>query len=383
MTTPYSRLPIRKTGIGGFAIIFCLLLVATLYADQSACPPIGAIRWDAWHGKHGPVGVAVEKSLGPSQWHSRIPFCGRVRGNDQVEIECDSLDVMEKEIRYAEQAGISYWAFLAYDQNDPLSLSFRNYLASPNKDKIKFSLISQFGRWGSRKTYLERNKYFIELMKDPSYQKVKGNRPLFFVYKIEEERLQSLWGGVSGFRPVIDQLRSDAVKAGLENPYIVVMDASPERAKKLSDDLGFDAISSYATFPGKEGKGGAPFYVLSDHVRNYWEISKRTGGQVVPLVMAGWDNRPRASSPGPWQKASGQKLGQIFFTSPKPEELAKLVADAINWTSKNSDRSGPNPIIIYAWNEHDEGGWIAPTLGEGDARVAAVGKTVLSICRSK
>ncbi len=29
-------------------------------------------------------------------------------------------------------------------------------------------------------------------------------------------------------------------------------------------------------------------------------------------------------------------------------------------------------MLIYAWNEHDEGGWLCPTLGEGRARILAL-----------
>jgi len=31
-------------------------------------------------------------------------------------------------------------------------------------------------------------------------------------------------------------------------------------------------------------------------------------------------------------------------------------------------------VIIYAWNEFDEGGWLCPTLTEGDSRVQALGR---------
>ena len=35
-----------------------------------------------------------------------------------------------------------------------------------------------------------------------------------------------------------------------------------------------------------------------------------------------------------------------------------------------------NAIIIYAWNENDEGGWLIPTLSEGTARLDAIARVL-------
>jgi hypothetical protein len=33
-------------------------------------------------------------------------------------------------------------------------------------------------------------------------------------------------------------------------------------------------------------------------------------------------------------------------------------------------------VIIYAWNEFDEGGWICPTISEGTSRLDAISKVL-------
>ena len=38
--------------------------------------------------------------------------------------------------------------------------------------------------------------------------------------------------------------------------------------------------------------------------------------------------------------------------------------------------STANTVMIYAWNEFDEGGWLAPTLSEGAARIDALAKVL-------
>jgi len=61
-----------------------------------------------------------------------------------------------------------------------------------------------------------------------------------------------------------------------------------------------------------------------------------------------------------------------------PDELAAHIRAAIDWTQANRDLNPANAIIIYAWNEHDEGGWLQPTLGSDgkadEARIKALGK---------
>ena len=53
----------------------------------------------------------------------------------------------------------------------------------------------------------------------------------------------------------------------------------------------------------------------------------------------------------------------IDATTASPEELAAHLREAIAWTQANRDINPANVILIYAWNEHDEGGWLQPTLG--------------------
>ena len=44
-----------------------------------------------------------------------------------------------------------------------------------------------------------------------------------------------------------------------------------------------------------------------------------------------------------------------------PAQLTKHLQEVLDWTAHNPDLTPANAVIIYAWNEHDEGGWLAPT----------------------
>jgi hypothetical protein len=42
---------------------------------------------------------------------------------------------------------------------------------------------------------------------------------------------------------------------------------------------------------------------------------------------------------------------------------------ALDWIKANPKSAEAKAVLIYAWNEFDEGGWLAPTLTEGTARL--------------
>ncbi len=48
------------------------------------------------------------------------------------------------------------------------------------------------------------------------------------------------------------------------------------------------------------------------------------------------------------------------------------MASALEWNRTNPKAGEANAVIIYAWNEFDEGGWICPTLSEGTGRLDAI-----------
>ena len=80
---------------------------------------------------------------------------------------------------------------------------------------------------------------------------------------------------------------------------------------------------------------------------------------MVPLVNAGWDGRPR-QYPGVW------------FLPPTPAELAANLRGAFDWIRANPETAKADTVLVYAWNEHDEGGWLCPTTAEGAARLDAI-----------
>ena len=57
-----------------------------------------------------------------------------------------------------------------------------------------------------------------------------------------------------------------------------------------------------------------------------------------------------------------------------------VLRDAMKFMREHTDICEANALIVYAWNEYDEGGWLAPTRsahGPNTSRLDAV-RTVLS-----
>ena len=309
---------------------------------------VGAIRWDAWHGDAGlgsgkenftengmvlTPGMVVERSLSPKHWHYRLPFYAKIVGENKVEARANTQEVMDQEITYASRAQLDYWAFLTYDPKSPMSIGMNLYLSSSIKSKVKFCVILHHVRQTT-----EEVDRIVQYMKDKDYVQVLGNRPLLYA---------SCWAQ----KPFYDALIRAAGVAGLGQPYLVNMG-------NFQAEVGFDAVSSYL------GYGSGP-----------WDEAKKNGRKVIPTVSAGFDRRPRVENPVPWEgggKGSPVEGGPLESSEVSAANIAANVASALEWNKRNPEAGEANAVIIYAWNEFDEGGWICPTLSEGTARLDAI-----------
>ena len=345
------------------------------HSNPAERPLAGAIRWDAWHGDRGVPGRAVQIALAPEQYQYRLPFFAKVVSDSQVVIDGASQDVMDQEIEYAVSAGLDYWAFVTYDENDSMFLGLKLFLSSERKRGMKFSLITEHGRWGSQENYKSRITRFAGFLKEESYLKVLNGRPLVYLGFIQDDTLTKNWGGIEGFRKAVDEFRDMARQNGSGDPYIVIMEPNPVRGATLAKQLGADAISAYAA---QGGESAAPYSALAAYAQRFWDRCRATGSAVVPIVMSGWDRRPRIEYPMPWETWQQAGVGLDKYYEPAtPWELAGHLERAMLWIEDNPNAAPARAALIYAWNENDEGGWLTPTLCDGAIRLDAV-RQVLS-----
>ncbi len=93
----------------------------------------------------------------------------------------------------------------------------------------------------------------------------------------------------------------------------------------------------------------------------------------IPEVTAGWDKRP-------WEGSQGlnQKPGW-YFPDRTPAALGQFLRSAIEWMDEHPEQTTKERLIlVYAWNEFGEGGYVAPTKGDPEGRyLEAVKSAVL------
>jgi hypothetical protein len=247
-----------------------------------------------------------------------------------------------------------------------MSIGLNRYRSSAGRGKIRFCAVTECGRWGDP-AFVDR---LSDLMTEAGYLKVLNGRPVIYLGFITDDKVRERWGDAAGLRREVDRMRAGAIRKGAGNPYLVIMDFKPEQGRKWLDALGADALSAYAV-PG--GGAGAPYSDLAAHAERFWERCREAGAGVAPIVMSGWDRRPRVARPMPWETWQQPGAGiEKYYGAPTPGELAAHLKRALDWVGAHADPASARLIIIYAWNENDEGGWLTPTLGEGTARLDAI-----------
>ena len=339
-------------------------------------PIVGAIRWDAWYGVGGVV-KEVAFSLGQPKYHFRLPWFAQVTGDGNVIINGDSQAIMDQEIAYAAQAGLNYWAFVDYLEEAPdLSIGLHRYLGARDKKGIRYCLIEEGARLDQAgvKAWSKIVDHFCH----PDYQAVLNGRPILGVFGKTTKLSKSEW----------DELRKQTIAAGLKTPYLVLMGQGAEREREA---LGFDAVSEYAC-SGKGYTTDPDSYkrLTTQSVREQlWSKWQRERTPCVTFATAGWDTRPRQERPPSWcswvtatpdPTPPAQQKPLLDACTAPPDELTAHLRAALEWTKANRDLNPANVILIYAWNEHDEGGWLQPTLGldgkPNEERIQALGKVL-------
>ena len=166
---------------------------------------------------------------------------------------------------------------------------------------------------------------------------------------------------------------NEAREQGL-SPYCVFMGWHPAADIKKCQPWGFDAVSSYAR-PGKQEK----FSELTKATeKDCWDNAVYAKAPYVPIVTTGWDKNPRIDNPVSWEKGGGYHKQKVFPSRAAPDEIASHLNNALTFVRKQNKLCESQAIIMYAWNEYDEGGWLAPTRGPDGkpdhSRLDAVGK---------
>lgn len=326
--------------------------------SRQSTPVVGAIRWDGWVGPLNKAGLEVEHTLGPHRYHYRAPFYSREIGEDSIQCRAVTQQIIDKEIAYASYGGIRYWAFCWYPPGSGLDTARQLYLASAHNQSVNWCVILGTNPFDEDTD----GAWLTGQFKTSCYQKVLDGRPLVFVFPSRDTKGLQIAG-----------LRKLSSEAGIPNPYVVAMAFSAKDADSICKVLGADAVSCYASSYDFEtgGQYNEAGYaaVVPGSDRAGWTQYAATGRKIIPWVTAGWSPRPRIErsvSWGAYYKPNG------WAQDGTPRQIAQHIGDAVRWTNQHKNVVEANAVLIYAWNEFDEGGWICPTLGDHTERLRAI-----------
>jgi hypothetical protein len=310
------------------------------FARRGVRTLVGAIRWDGWCGDRHPVGLGLEQAMAPDKYHYRLPFYAAVPAPGRVETRCTTQAVMDRELAFAQEAGIDYWAFDWYPPGSGLALARDLYLSSSRRGAVKWCVILATNPFAD-----SDRAWLVEQFRMPAYQCVLGDRPLVYIFAASAKHAG-----------LVRELREEAASAGVPSPFVVLMGWSAAVAE-AADACGADALGAYVTPLGNR----STFAANMAHEQRQWQALKSTGRQVVATVTTGWDPRPFLDCPVPWYHGASDSH---WVETATPAEIATHLRQAIAFTEAQPESTLANTVLIYAWNENAEGGWIIPTLHE-------------------
>jgi hypothetical protein len=207
---------------------------------------------------------------------------------------------------------------------------------------------------GGNETLNEEISRDISYFKMPNYQKVLDGRPLVFLFG----------GSASTVRTELQTLRERTKKELGVYPYVTSMNGN-----KVPGVI--DAQSKYTTVAGTPG-GSSYVDTLAKPEAKWWQSVADAGEKIIPTVSAGWDNRPRINT-CPWGNGSFNHV-----VDPTIAELENHTAAGLDFVTKNPQAAEANMLLLSAWNEHDEGHWIAPALEKygGTEKLEAIKRAI-------
>jgi len=308
--------------------------------EREEVSTVGAIRWDAWTTHDGvstSVVSQVERSLSPAQFHFRAPFFATVTNEGKIEIPSYTQETFDREMEYAIEAGIDYFAYVWY--NSAMKAPRVFHTTSKYRNEVKMCCI--FDGNAICQTYA-RNE-MRTLLKQDYYVKVLDGRPLMYYYY--SGNLEKIATDIVYYRELAEEI-------GVKEPFAVILNCNvAETEAAVGDATGKYAVS---------GSDSEAYLSLVNRTLTDWKNAASTGEQIVPWVSMGWSAIPRYYNPVSWTTA-GINSHVEYATDSEITTAVDYAFDFLN-TNKYKNATKLNTMLIYAWNEHDEGGWICPTL---------------------
>jgi len=206
---------------------------------------------------------------------------------------------------------------------------------------------------------------WVEYFKHPSYMKV-GNRLVFKIWSAWYFTVQN--GDIETCAKRIESLRKACRDATGYEMIIGGGDNALGRIEKSSDYAKlFDFTCTYMDVPShKQIEQDYPYEMLADLGRAARQSHSRDVIPYMPYMPGGWCPRPWPSHRPYYKQPTRQQWSA---------ELKRMKQDLLllpNFGLPLPDGSVQRAFTCYAWNEFGEGGFIAPTKGDGYMKLECI-----------
>lgn len=343
-----------------FACILLFLISCTGSINKERSTPqkdiqIGAYFFDGWSGKNRFADDPNQPWAKNAPTHLTKRFIEEFKGREPIwGWRSDSQDIVEKQIDLAADNGIDFFLFCWYwrnnkeainteaIENNALHTQMHMYLKAKNKGRLKFALLVA-NHDGSEiigaDNWEAAAKYWMKYFNDEQHVMVDG-KPLVVIFNS---------AGID--KESTDRMQQVAIENGF--PGLVIAGCG-----NPSPEVGFTHRTHYNIVPGyADGSEEHDYSELVEAHKQNWNGTEEM--PYIPEITVGWDKRP-------WEGPNGlnQKEGW-YYPNHTPEQVENFMRDAITWMDVNPTKTTKERIILlYAWNENGEGGYLMPTKGD-------------------
>jgi hypothetical protein len=332
---------------------------------------VGAYYFDGWAGKNKLANDPNEPWAKNAPTHLTKRFVRDFSNREPVwGWRDDTQEIMERQIDLAADNGLDFFLFCWYwkdnkgpinipaVQKDPLHTSMEMYLKAKNRNRLKYSLLianhSGFEILGNE-NWASAVKYWAKYFRDPQYMKVDG-KPLLVIFGTGDNAITD---------EQIAIIQETAKEEGFKDGIALAGCGETAKKKAFNHSTHYNLTSGYA-----DGHEEHRFQELIDKAKPNWRGSETQ--PYIPVLNAGWDKRP-------WEGPDGlnQKEGWYYLDS-SPELFKGFLKDAVQWMDDNPTKTTRERLIlVYAWNELGEGGYLVPTKGDpGAAKLKMIKEVV-------
>ena len=368
--------------------------VAGAQTGSKKRPEIVAIYYPHWHNyDHG----SSWKGEGWTEWEGLKAAVPRFPGHHQpLKPSWGCFDESDplwtaKEIDLAADHGIDvflydwYWHSGVRCMEEALEQGF---LKAPNRARMKFALMwanhdrrDQFcPEFGKPRTVWLHSRHssgdlqrvvdygIAHYFREPNYWRVQGR--LFFSL-FEATRFVAELGGAQTTRAVLAQMDDRLRQAGLPAMHWNGM-VRDLKSAALLQEAGFSSTSRYnVARSGKPLVDGTDRYEnLIEAHRQHWQNMRGAPLVDLPVATMGWDSTPRCRPDVPWPFPKSEYPYTHVVVGNTPQRFEQLLRDAAQHVAQ--DPRHTFAVVLNAWNEWTEGGFLLPEEKEGTGYLEAI-----------